>query len=183
MACISIFPVLAEQGLGPLAQVAAQAGFEVSGSDKQGSSYIEYLKEYGLKDIHIGQSQEAIAKVHASRPIDWFVYSSAVAMEQSGSTELAFCREQKIKTSKRDELINLILKEKKLKLIAVAGTHGKTTTTAMLVWLLSELKLPISYTLPAKTSYGEMGHYDPKSGYFVYEADEFDATSWSLSHI
>ena len=161
-------------GIGPLAQVAAQAGFEVSGSDKQDSSYIQYLKKHGLNDIHIGQSREAIAKVHAERPIDWFVYSSAVAMEPSGSAELAFCRDQKIKTSKRDELLNLILKEEKLKLIAVAGTHGKTTTTAMLVWLLSELKLPLSYTLPAKTSFAEMGHYDPQSEYFVYEADEFD---------
>jgi UDP-N-acetylmuramate--alanine ligase len=56
----------------------------------------------------------------------------------------------------------------------VAGTHGKTTTTAMTVWLLSQLKVPQSYILPAKTSFAEMGHFDPTSQFFVYECDEFD---------
>jgi UDP-N-acetylmuramate--alanine ligase len=61
-----------------------------------------------------------------------------------------------------------------MKLIAVAGTHGKTTTTAMVVWLFEQLKLPVSYILPAKTSFADMGHFNPDSEYFVYECDEFD---------
>src|SRR5690349_1304565 len=117
--------------IGPLALIAKQAGFAVSGSDKQDSQYIDYLKKHGLNDIHIGQSREAIAKVHDQNPIDWFVYSSAVSIEDSDHPELAFVRDQDIKASKRDELLNQIITDKKLKLIAVAGTHGKTTTTAM----------------------------------------------------
>lgn len=161
-------------GIGPLALVAKQAGYDVSGSDKQDSQYIDYLKKHGVTDIHIGQTYEAIAAAHAKNSIDWFVYTSALPMENPHAPELQFCREQAIKTSKRDELLNQILQDKKLKLIAVAGTHGKTTTTAMTVWLLKQLGLPIGYILPAKSSFAEMGAYEPGAEYFVYEADEFD---------
>lgn len=160
--------------IGPLAQIATQAGYSVSGSDKQASQYIDYLKSHGLTDIHIGQSKEQIAEVHAARPIDWYVYSSAVGIEQPDAPELAFCRENGIKMTKRDDFLNHILTEKRLKLIAVAGTHGKTTTTAMVIWLFKKLEIPISYSVGAKISFGDMGHYIPGSEYFVLEADEFD---------
>jgi UDP-N-acetylmuramate--alanine ligase len=160
--------------IGPLALIAKQAGFSVSGSDKQDSSYIHYLREHGISDIAIGQTREHITQIHNHEPIDWFVYSSAVAIENPDAPELLFCREQDIKTSKRDELINLILQEKHLKLLAIAGTHGKTTTTAMMIWLFKKLKLPISYSVGAKLSFGDMGQYQKGSEYFVYEADEFD---------
>lgn len=161
-------------GIGPLAMVAHQAGYKVSGSDKQDSQYIEYLRKHGITDIHVGQSAEAISSVHDKKPIDWFVYTSALPLENPDAPELRFCAEQKIKTSKRDELLNQILAEKELNLIAIAGTHGKTTTTAMTTWLFVELQKPISYLLPAKTAFADMGHYDANSKYFVYEADEFD---------
>jgi UDP-N-acetylmuramate--alanine ligase len=160
--------------IGPLALIAKQAGFSVSGSDKQDSQYIRYLKKKGLNDIHIGQTREQIAALHEKEPIDWYIYSSAIAIENPDAPELKFCEEQDIKTSKRDELINLILKEKSLKLIAVAGTHGKTTTTAMVIWLFKGLGVPISYSVGAKISFGDMGQYEKGSEYFVYEADEFD---------
>jgi UDP-N-acetylmuramate--alanine ligase len=66
------------------------------------------------------------------------------------------------------------LQEKNLKLLAVAGTHGKSTTTAMAVWLFKQLGVPISYSVGAKLSFGDMGRYEAGSQYFVYEADEFD---------
>jgi UDP-N-acetylmuramate--alanine ligase len=161
-------------GIGPLAQIAHQAGYAVSGSDKQDSQYIEYLKKHGISNTHIGQSREDIAAVHDEQPIDWFVYSSALPLENPDAPELLFCMEQSIKVSKRDELLNLILKEKGLQLIAIAGTHGKTTTTALVTWLFAQLGEPISYILPAKTSFADMGKYEPTSKYFIYEADEFD---------
>lgn len=161
-------------GIGPLALVAKQAGYTVSGSDKQDSLYIEYLKKHGISDIHIGQSAEAIKAVHAREPIDWFVYSSAVAIEQPDAPEFIFCRENGIRMTKRDELLNEILSQKNLKLIAVAGTHGKTTTTAMAIWAFKQLGIPIGYILPAKSSFAEMGAYEEGAEYFVYECDEFD---------
>lgn len=161
-------------GIGPLALIAHRAGFEVSGSDKQDSSYLRYLQKQGITDIHVGQSYEQIAAVHEKLPIDWFVYSSAVVKEQANPPEMEFCKEQDIKATKRDEFLSNFLKEKQLKLIAIAGTHGKTTTTAMTIWLFKQLGIPISYSVGAKLSFGEMGEYDPQSEYFVYEADEFD---------
>jgi UDP-N-acetylmuramate--alanine ligase len=161
-------------GIGPLAQIALEAGYQVSGSDKRNSAYIDYLKKHGLKDIHIGQTKEAIAKVHESRPIDWFVYTSALTLENPDAPELKYAEEAGIKVSKRDELLNQILSEKDLKLVAIAGTHGKTTTTAITTWLFKSLGLPVSYLLPAKTTFADMGEFDAKSRYFIYEADEFD---------
>lgn len=161
-------------GIGPLALVAKQAGYDVSGSDKQASLYIEHLKKHGITDIAIGQNREEIEAAHSRKPIDWFVYSSAVAIEQPDSPEIAFCREQDIKMSKRDELLNQIIADKQLKLIAIAGTHGKTTTTAMTVWVLRQFGLPLGYILPAKSSFADMGAYEPGAEYFVYECDEFD---------
>ncbi len=161
-------------GIGPLALIAKEAGFEVSGSDKQDSSYIDYLKKRGISNVYIGQSKEQIAKIHAKNAIDWYVYSSAIEKENPHSPELQFANEQNIKTSKRDEFLGYILQQKHLKMIAIAGTHGKTTTTAMVVWLFKQLKEPISYSFGAKTTFADMGEFEPKSEYFVYEADEFD---------
>jgi UDP-N-acetylmuramate--alanine ligase len=168
------FSAIGGTAIGPLALIAKQAGFTVSGSDKQDSQYIQYLRDHGITDIHIGQSYEQIAEVHAASPIDWLVYSSAVSIENPDAPELAFCADESIKTSKRDELLNLILEQKKLKLIAIAGTHGKSTATAMVIWLFKELHIPVSYSVGAKISYGDMGEYATDSEYFVYEADEFD---------
>lgn len=167
--------------IGPLAMIAKQAGYTVSGSDKQDSQYIQYLMKHGISDIHIGQSYEQIAARHATLPIDWYVYSSAVAIEQPDAPELKFCQENDIRTTKRDELLNRIITEKSLKLIAIAGTHGKTTTTAMAVWLFKQLDLPVSYSVGAKISFGEMGSFQTASEYFVYEADEFDRNFLAFS--
>lgn len=160
--------------IGPLALIAKEAGYEVSGSDKQDSQYISYLRAKGLNNIHIGQTKQLIEKVHQSNPIDWYVYSSAVPLENAEVPELQFCNEQGIKTSKRDELLSQILHDKRLKLIAIAGTHGKTTTTAMIIWLFKKLDTEISYSVGAKISFGDMGQYNKISRYFVYECDEFD---------
>jgi UDP-N-acetylmuramate--alanine ligase len=161
-------------GTGPLALIAHQAGYKVSGSDKQESDYVAYLKKHGVSNIHIGQTAESINKVHAKNPIDWLVYSSAVPIENPNHPELLFAKENNIKATKRDEFIAQILKDSGQKMIAIAGTHGKTTTTAMVIWTLKELDIPISYSVGAKISFGDMGEFDSRAKYFVYEADEYD---------
>ncbi len=158
-------------GISPLAQIAHKAGYQVSGSDLQETPYIDYLRKNGVTDIHTDQSYESIAAAHDKTPIDWFVRSSAVP---DTADEVRFCHEQGIKSSKRDELLNFILAEQNLKLIAIAGTHGKSTTTAMTVWLFKQLGQPVSYLLPAKVSFGDMGEFAKESQFFVYECDEFD---------
>lgn len=160
--------------MSPLALVALGAGHNVSGSDKRDSKYIEFLRSKGITDIHIGQSADNIAALHQANPIDWLVYSSAVSIENPNHPELSFARNKGIRSSKRDELLSEIIQDSGQKLIAVAGTHGKTTTTAMAVWLFKQLSLPISYAVGAKIPFGDMGQFDKNSEYFVYEADEFD---------
>lgn len=154
-----------------LAQLAQQAGYQVSGSDRMASTHTDYLNQHGVENITIGQSTGQIEKVHSSSPIDWFVYTSALPAD---NPELVFCQQHNIKTSKRDEFLNQFIKDKGLDLVAIAGTHGKSTTTAMVVWLFSELKISVSYSLGAKLNFAELGAYNPESKYFIYEADEFD---------
>jgi len=161
-------------GIGPLALIAKEAGNKVSGSDKQSSTYTEYLTKQGV-DVHIGQTDDSyINKVNNEEPIEWFVYSSALPLENPNHPELVFVKNNNIKYSKRDEFLSKFLINNKLKLLAAAGTHGKTTTTAMLVWVFKQLKIPISYSVGAKTNFCAMGHYSKNSEYFVYECDEFD---------
>ncbi len=161
-------------GIGPLAQVAKEAGYTISGSDKQDSLYLAHLRKHGLENINIGQDLDNIARTHQNNPIDWYVYSSAVAIEQPDAPEFQFCRENNIRMSKRDELLTEILKNKQLPLLAIAGTHGKTTTTAMAVWLAKQLDIPAGYILPAKSSFAEMGACPSGAQQFIYECDEFD---------
>lgn len=161
-------------GIGPLSMIAHQAGYWVSGSDKQDSQYIKYLTKHGIENIHIGQTEYEIDKVHQANHIDWLVYSSAVEKEDPNHPELVYAKEHGIKISKRDEFLSEFIGERDLKLIAIAGTHGKSTTTAMMIWTMKQLNIPISYSVGAKLSFGDMGHFDESSRYFVYECDEYD---------
>ncbi|HMO02822.1 MAG TPA: Mur ligase domain-containing protein [Oligoflexia bacterium] len=161
-------------GIGPLAIIAKQAGYQVSGSDRAHGLSIDYLKSIGIDQIIIGQNEENISAVHAKNPIDWFVYSSAILFNPTEHPELKFAKTNRIKHSKRDEFLSDLIKEKKLKLLAIAGTHGKTSTTAIAIWLAKELKLSISYLVGSKIPFGEPGAYDQKSEWFIYECDEFD---------
>jgi UDP-N-acetylmuramate--alanine ligase len=167
------FSGIGGHAIGPLAMIAKQAGYDVSGSDKQQSLETDNLQQSGIT-VHIGQSAEQIAAVHAAQPIDWLVYSSALSRENPNHPELLFAQQHDIKHSKRDELLTKIIEEHNLKLLAIAGTHGKTTTTAMTIWLFKELGIPASYSVGSRISFGPMGEYTPDSEYFIYECDEFD---------
>ena len=156
--------------IGPLAQIAHDAGHSVVGSDASESLTTRELAHRGIS-VTIGQSAELVAAEHAVNPIDWFVYTAALP---DTHPELVKARELGIRTSKRDELLAEIIKEKHLRLIAISGTHGKTTTTGMMVWALKQLNVPVSYSVGSTLSFGPSGHYESGSEYFVYECDEFD---------
>lgn len=163
--------------LGPLAQLAADAGHNVLGSDLAESLTTTELQHQGV-NIRIGQSSEWIEAEHAKTPIDWFVYTAALPDDHP---ELVIAKSLGIKISKRDELINLLLREKNLKMIAVSGTHGKTTTTGMLIWAFKQLGIPVSYSVGTTLSFGPSGCYEPNSQYFIYECDEFDRNFLNFS--
>ncbi len=157
-------------GLGPLAEIALDAGNAILGSDPKDSLMTRQMQERGVRISH-DQSGAFLQQTHEETPIDWFVYTSALPADHP---ELLAAAALGIKTSKRDELLDHIIREKGLKLIAVAGTHGKTTTTSLLVWTFKQLGIPVSYSIGTTMSFGPSGQFDPASEYFVYECDEYD---------
>ena len=169
--CMNVyFSGIGGVGIGPLAQIAHDAGYTVQGSDAAESLITKELTRRGIP-VSLAQDGSFLQASHDKAPIDWFVHTSALP---SDHPELALARQLGIKTAKRDELLAHIISEKNLKLIAVAGTHGKTTTTGMLVWTLQQLGVPVSYSVGSTLSFGPSGKFDPDSKYFVYECDEFD---------
>jgi UDP-N-acetylmuramate--alanine ligase len=157
-------------GLSPMAQLALDCGFEVNGSDIMSGLGTDAVEERGV-EVSYSQDGESMADLHKIKPIDWVVYTAAC---KSDHTELEFAMVNNIKFTKRDEFINFVLKEKNLKLIGVAGTHGKTTTTGMMVWIFKQLGIPVSYLVGSNISFGRSAAFEDGSEYFVLEADEFD---------
>ncbi len=158
-------------GIGPLAEIAYDAGYKVAGSDNTTSLMTDSLMALGI-EIHIGeQDGEFLQTCHDKQPVDWLIYTAALPDDHP---ELVLARKLGIKIAKRDELLAHIIGEKNLQLIAVAGTHGKTTTTGMLVWTLQQLGVPLSYSIGTTISFGPSGQFDPASRFFIYECDEFD---------
>ncbi|MBC7746440.1 hypothetical protein H7Y40_00455 [Pedobacter sp.] len=157
-------------GIGPLAEIALDAGYDVVGSDLKESAFTRALVARGAT-VFIGQDGSQIKNAHEQKPIEWFVFTAALP---DNHPELVFAAANNIRQSKRDELLATIIKDKDLQLIAVAGTHGKTTTTGMFVWALQQLGVLTSYSVGSTVSFGPSGAYAPGSQYFVYECDEFD---------
>lgn len=158
-------------GIGPLAEIAAGAGYDIFGSDTTAGLTTQKLKARGV-DMEIGpQTGDFLHKIYNTKGVDWFVYTSALPEDHP---ELVLAKQLGIKTSKRDELLNKIIEDKNLKLIAVAGTHGKTSTTGMFVWTLKQLGIPVSWSVGTTLTFGESGHFNDQSQLFIYEADEFD---------
>ncbi len=159
-------------GMGPLALMAKDAGMKVFGSDRQPGAITAELANNDIK-MYLGEQDGEFLKARAKNEgVDWFVYTSALP---ENHPELVVARKLKIKhITKRDELISYLVKKLKLKMVAVAGTHGKTTTTAMIVWACLRLGIPVSYLIGTTLPFAPAGRYDPKSKYFVYEADEYD---------
>lgn len=164
------FSGLGGVGIGPLAEIAHDAGHAVVGSDLAESLVTDELRALGVS-VNIGQDGSFLRACHTATPIDWFVYTAALPDDHP---ELVLARELGIRTSKRDEFLAYIIQEKDLKLIAISGTHGKTTTTGMMVWLMQQIGIPVSYSVGTTLPFGPSGKFDPKSEYFVYECDEYD---------
>ena len=116
-------------GMGPLALMAKAAGFDVCGSDLNKGAIYDELKKSGI-EVKIGEQDGEFLKERLDN-LDWFVHTSALPADHP---ELVMAREAGIKCTKRDELTAFLVEELGLKMIAVAGTHGKTTTTSMIVW-------------------------------------------------
>lgn len=164
------FSGLGGVGIGPLAEIAHDAGHTVTGSDLADGLVTKELRAKGI-ELSIGQDGSFLREQHARQPFDWFVYTAALPADHP---ELLAAKELGIRTGKRDEFLAEFIKAHNLKLIAISGTHGKTTTTGMMVWALKQLGIPVSYSVGTTISFGPSGAYEPGSEFFVYECDEYD---------
>ena len=149
-------------GLSAIARVLLERGYRVSGSDLEYSALADSLMQAGAL-IHTGHEAENV------RGADIVIRSSAVPDD---NVEVQEARERGIPVVKRAEFLPRLTEGQKL--IAVAGSHGKTTTTAMLAWILMALDQDPSFIVGGVV---ENLHTNARAGdgdYFVIEADEYD---------
>ena len=157
-------------GMCGLAEYYLREGYYVSGSDVLESNITQRLKKMGAV-VKIGHSSDYI-----DSSFDVVVYSSAV---KSDNPELVKAEILNIKTMKRAEMLGEIVNDKFL--IAVAGTHGKTTTTAMIGKLLIDAGFDPLIFVGGNVSLFDGGASRIGSGkYAVVEADEYDRSFLKL---
>ena len=149
-------------GLSAIARLLQQSGYVVSGSDQMMSPLAEGLVSDGVQ-VMIGHKAENI------NGADIIVRSSAVADD---NPEVLAGRKAGIPVLKRSQFLGQIMESKVG--IAVAGTHGKTTTTGMITWMLTQLGKDPSYIVGGTINQLDTNAHAGGGEYFVIEADEYD---------
>ncbi len=157
-------------GMGPLALMAKSAGIEVCGSDLYEGAIYPELEEAEI-EVKIGKQDGEFLQKKLREGVDWFVYTSALPEDHA---ELVLAKKSGIKCTKRDDLTAFLVEKLGLKMLAVAGTHGKTTTTSMIIWASIKLGLPVAYIVGTTLGFATSGAYHSDDKYFIYEADEYD---------
>lgn len=145
-----------------MAKVLLERGVEVSGSDQQDSPLLAAVQDAG-GSVFLGHRRENI------RGADLVIRSSAVPED---NPEVQAALEAGIPVLKRSQFLGQLTAGQKV--LAVAGTHGKTTTTSMLVWILTSLRLDPSYIVGGVVANLGTNAHAGKGEYFVVEADEYD---------
>lgn len=156
-------------GMSGLALVCDRLGAKVSGSDRAESSYLKRVQEAGI-DARVGHDPEALPEGAE------VVISTAIA---SDNPELELARGRGSRVLHRSDLLAELCAEKRT--IAVAGTHGKTTTTGMLIWAMKALGLDPAFfiggELPGIGPGGDAANSGWGEGeWAVVEADESDGS-------
>ena len=120
-------------GMSAIARFLLEKGYVVSGSDRVDGPYLDDLRKLNAV-IYVGHDSKNITNA------DLVVRSSAIP---ESNPEIVAALQKGIEVVKRADFFGSLMKGKNG--IAVAGTHGKTTTTAMLAWVLTALDLDPSY--------------------------------------
>ncbi|MQY15545.1 UDP-N-acetylmuramate--L-alanine ligase [Streptomyces sp. RB5] len=150
-------------GMSGIAKILAQRGAAVAGSDAKDSPTAEALRAHGVT-VHIGH-----AAAHLDPAATAVVVSSAI---RDDNPELAAARAAGIPVVHRSDALAALMDG--LRPIAVAGTHGKTTTTSMLAVSLRTLGLDPSYAIGGDLDEPGSNAHDGGGDIFVAEADESD---------
>jgi UDP-N-acetylmuramate--alanine ligase len=159
-------------GMSGYARAAHALGAEVSGSDAGGGPYLERLAADGVLEARIGHRAE---NVPTGEGVE-LVYSSAVVAD---NVERVAARERGIPERPRSELLAELSAMRRT--IAVAGTHGKTTTASMIVHALRAAGMRPGWLVGAPIGGGLANSEWTEGEWLVVEADESDRSMLSLS--
>ena len=151
-------------GMGGIAEVLLNLGYQVSGSDLNENSLIQHLRQLGA-NIMIGHDAEYL------KGADVVVVTTAVSAD---NVEVMAAREQRIPVVPRAEMLAELMRFSYG--IAVAGTHGKTTTTSLTAALLSEGELDPTFVIGGRLNSAGSNARLGTGRYLVAEADESDAS-------
>ncbi len=167
------FIAIGGAGMSGLALVCRRLGAEVSGSDRAESSYMERLRAAGIEP-HLGHDADQVPEGAD------VVVSTAVPDD---NPELARARDRGQRVIHRGELLAELCSQRRL--LAIAGTHGKTTTAAMCIWALRATGADPAFflggELPGAGPDGEPTNADWGEGdWAIAEADESDASFLKL---
>ncbi|WP_064581006.1 UDP-N-acetylmuramate--L-alanine ligase [Streptobacillus moniliformis] len=150
-------------GMSGLALILKELGYMVSGSDISYKDITKKLEDNEI-EVYIGQKRENVE----NKEIDLYVYSTAIKKD---NPEYMYMLEKNIKMVRRGELLAEIMDKLPLG-IAVAGTHGKTTTSSLatVAFLDKDPYVAVGGIIPEISSNSKVGSSD----YFIAEADESD---------
>src|SRR6202030_2195960 len=152
--------------MGSVAAALQERGFKISGSDESVYPPMSiFLEEHGIK-LHQGYAAENI-------PADADVVVIGNAMKRGNPEVEAVLNRKLFYTSLPEVLKQLFLRGRHN--LVVTGTHGKTTTTALLAWILTVAKLDRSYVIGGIPKNLGQGARFNDSKYFVIEGDEYDS--------
>ena len=157
-------------GMCPLAEILHSEGFELTGSDMNEGDTLERIKSYGIK-VYMGHRAENIEGA------ELVVYTAAVKKD---NPELVAASEQGIPAIERSIMLGIVTRRYN-RSIAVSGTHGKTTTTAMLSQLLIGSGFDPSAIIGGKLPFIGGNSYVGQSDIIVCEACEYVDTFLELT--
>lgn len=158
-------------GMGGIAEVLLNLGYQVSGSDQAANALTERLQTLGAS-VFIGHAAEHV------KDKDVLVVSSAIG---ANNPELVAARELRIPVMPRAEMLAEIMRFRHG--IAVAGTHGKTTTTSLVASVLAEGELDPTYVIGGRLNSSASNARLGRSQWLVAEADESDASFMYLQPV
>ncbi len=151
-------------GMSGIAEVFHNLGYRVHGSDINESAMVQHLRGIGI-EVKIGHAEEHIGDAHV------VVVSTAI---DETNPEIVAARAQRIPVVRRAEMLAELMRFRQG--IAVAGTHGKTTTTSLVTSVLAEGGLDPTYVIGGKLNSSGRHAKLGDSEYLVAEADESDAS-------
>ncbi|MGZ9234101.1 MAG: UDP-N-acetylmuramate--L-alanine ligase [Anaerolineales bacterium] len=149
-------------GLSAIARLLLESGYAVSGSDRALTSFAEEVRKAGAT-VYVGHHPRNLTGA------DWVVQSSAIPED---NPEVKAAKKAGIPVYKRADFLGRLMEDKTG--IAIAGTHGKTTTTGMTAWVLSKLGRDPSFIVGGVVNNLGVNAHAGRGKTFVIEADEYD---------